>query len=338
MRRRELRRVARRDARPGRRVDDARARRVRRRVRRRFRRRVRRHGDDDPIARERLKAERSTVVDAVLPAYQSLSQKISQRDKLVVDAHLESLFELQRRIQLNTMCQPPERPLAGVYNPASDNIVYSNPKGPYEDHVDVLARALACDLTRVATFTFENSRAQPNAILPGYEGIIGSADCHELTHTNHNNAEGVEVLKQLCIHNVKLLARFLTILDETIDIDGRTVLDNTCVLNVSELLTGLHDMVPEQKWGYSNREDSSVAPDTRPVGLPLFYVGGLGGALKTNLHVDCTRANPYGTSLGKYSHNELYLTVARAMGVDEAQMPSFGEIECCNRLVDEIRV
>ena len=292
---------------------------------------------DDPAARERLKAERTSVVDAVLPAYKSLSSRVSPSDKGVVDAHLDAMIDLERRIKINTACAPPPLPAAGIYDPVADRIYYADPKGPYEDHVEVLARALACDITRVATFAIEGARAQAKAIIPGFDQYIGNADVHALTHCPAGDVTGNEVLKRFHIWRSSLLAKFLDVLDQTIDIDGRSVLDNTCVVSVSEIMTGLHDTIPGQEWGYSNLNDTSIPADTRPVGLPIFYVGGLGGALRTGIHLDLTKTNTYADKLGKYSHGELYLTLARAMGIDAAQLPTFGDPACCKNLVTEMR-
>jgi len=107
-------------------------------------------------------------------------------------------------------------------------------------------------------------------------------------------------------------------------------LENTCIVHISELLTGLHDMVPNP--------DNQDPIDYRPSGLPIFLLGGLGDRLKTGRHFDFRGGTSYLGVPGKYSHGELFLTLARAAGMDASMLPTFGEPEVCKRVISEILV
>jgi hypothetical protein len=52
--------------------------------------------------------------------------------------------------------------------------------------------------------------------------------------------------------------------------------------------------------------------------MPYVLLGGMGGALKTNEHF----------AFEGRSHNDLFLTIAHAMGFDD--MATFGEAEYCS--------
>ncbi|MEJ7754784.1 MAG: hypothetical protein WKF38_06335, partial [Candidatus Limnocylindrales bacterium] len=91
--------------------------------------------------------------------------------------------------------------------------------------------------------------------------------------------------------------------------------------------------MPLQEWGYSNPMDN---PPARMTGLPILYLGSAGGALKTGQHWRLDKTHTYADGLGKYSHGELYLTMARAVGIDAQELPTFGDPEVCQNLVEEI--
>lgn len=291
--------------------------------------------------RERQRLEKTAVLDAVLPAYKSLSTRVSTRDKAVADAHLEAMFELERRIKSSGACQPPAQPQGYHYDPATNSSSYYNPKGPYEDHVELLARVMACDLTRVGSFMIEGNRGSCTAIVPGYEDLTRMADAHGLTHAQVADDRGNELLAKFHAWRMTLLAKFCDIMSATEDVDGNSMLDNMCILHASEILTGTHDGIPGQEWGWSNdKSDENVKarPEGVPKGMPYFYIGGLGGKLKTNAHLNFTGVDTYATKLGKYSHNELFWTIARQFGLDANVLPSFGDPECCKNLISEIMV
>ncbi|MDQ3037535.1 MAG: DUF1552 domain-containing protein [Myxococcota bacterium] len=288
----------------------------------------------DAAAREQLRLGRRSMLDAVLPGYEHLSSRVSADDRRALDAHLSSLRDLERRIAHATVCAAPPEPTRTRWD--GSNVVYDDPQGPYVPLLDLAARALTCDLTRVLTVRFAGARAQVRSVVPTIDELRPSnvdGDAHSYSHAHWAEPGNTAVWKELQIWRMRLLADFLRTLDSAIDVDGRTVLDNTLVVHVSEILTGLHDTVPHQEWGYSNRMEH---PPARPSGLPFFYVGDLGGALHTGRHVRLDGEHTYFDGLGKYSHGELYLTLARAMGIGRESLPSFGTPELCHRLVGEI--
>lgn len=288
----------------------------------------------DGESRERLSRSRRSVLDAVLPSYTHLSSRVSPDDRRVLDAHLDALRDLERRLGTSADCSAPPIPMHHSWDPAGDRNYWSDPRGPYEPLFDLAARALTCDLTRVMTIRFDGSRAQVRTVVERFDeiGATSSGAAHEFSHCSWNEPANLEVWKEVQRWRFEHMATFLRTLASTTDVDGRSVLDNTVVVHVSEVLTGLHDGMPLQEYGYSNPLDTSVP--ARPKGLPIFYVGGCGGALSTGRVHDLSSTHTYADGLGKYAHGELYLTLAHAMGV---ALDTFGMPEVCTRTIDEIR-
>jgi hypothetical protein len=287
----------------------------------------------DGDARQRLALSRRSVLDAVLPGYAHLASRVSPDDRHVLDAHLDALRELERRLETPADCSAPPVPMQHSWDAASDRNYWSDPQGPYEPLLDLAARALVCDLTRVMTIRFDGSRAQVRTVVERFDeiGATSTGAAHEFSHCGWNDPANLEVWKEVQRWRFGHMATFLDKLAAATDVDGRSVLDNTVVVHVSEVLTGLHDGMPLQEYGYSNPLDTSVP--MRPKGLPIFYVGGCGGALVTGRALDLSTTHTYADGLGKYAHGELYLTLARAMGVE---LDTFGMPEVCTRPIDEI--
>lgn len=118
--------------------------------------------------------------------------------------------------------------------------------------VDVLARTVACGLTRVATL--QANSADGNALVP----VLGGRPHHD---TSHGSQQEFALVQQWYASK---LARLLTALDVDDPLDpGRTVLDNSCVLWMAECNPG------------HGSED-----------IVALYAGSLGGRLTTGTTVD----------------------------------------------------
>nr|MCH9682852.1 DUF1552 domain-containing protein [Deltaproteobacteria bacterium] len=118
--------------------------------------------------------------------------------------------------------------------------------------VDVLARAVACGLTRVATL--QANSADGNALVP----VLGGRPHHDTSHASQSDFAMVQQWY------ASKLARLLTALDVDDPLDpGRTVLDNSCVLWMAECNPG------------HGSED-----------IVALYAGNLGGRLTTGTTVD----------------------------------------------------
>jgi hypothetical protein len=292
----------------------------------------------DADARERMRIGRASVLDGVLPAYQHLSTRVSAADKRTVDEHLQAIRDLEQRLKNTTACTPPAKPAPPKY--VGDTAVSSTPEGPYADFLDLLSMAMACDLSRVVTFSMSGRHADVRAVVKDFAAINppnAMGDAHSYSHATWHEPENQQVWRALLTWRMQHLSNFAQKLSKMTDVDGRSVLDNTVIVHTSEIMTGLHDTIPKQEWGYSNPMDTPP-PGSRPVGLPMFLLGGLGGSLKTGTHLDLSKGDTYGDALGKYGHGELYLTLARAMGIPASKLATFGDPAVCKNLVSEILI
>jgi hypothetical protein len=283
----------------------------------------------DTAERERLRASKKSILDATLPEYEALASKVSPADKALVDRHLTSLREIEISISAVAECAPPERPTGGWDGTA-------RAIEAYKLLFDMTAIALACDLTRVAVISFSGYRTSARDVVPIFDALNPEkpdSDMHGFSHAHWREVGQTAVQKEILIWRTNMLRDFALKLDSIPEGDGTTVLDNTVIAHTSEILTGLHDGLPHQEWGYSNLMDDAPV---RPTGLPIALIGGAGGALKTGQHFRLDKTHTYGDGLGKYSHGELWLTLARAVGIDEASLPTFGDPDVCKSLIEEI--
>ncbi|UJR86874.1 DUF1552 domain-containing protein [Sandaracinus amylolyticus] len=142
-----------------------------------------------------------------------------------------------------------------------------NPREAYKDEhfsnifdaqVDVMARAMTCGLTRVATL--QAGSADGNVLVPVNGG-----------QPHHNTSHGDQALFARCqAWYMEKLARFLTAINvpDPLDPSGNTVLANTCVVVMAECLPSSHSSM----------------------GVPTMIIGRLGGRLRTNAIIDAAGA------------------------------------------------
>src|SRR5262249_48094174 len=150
-------------------------------------------------------------------------------DKRRLDAHLEGVFALQQRLKMT-----PAPPQSSCVQPA----VPSSPTSAAERSKvmgDLVAMALACDLTRVVTFEFSSPASQ--TIYDAYPTALscgGSPQSfHEYEHCAGIDGTVTEVLKYF----VDQFSVFVQGLKGTSD-GAETLLDSSCVLGTSEIAYG----------------------------------------------------------------------------------------------------
>lgn len=293
---------------------------------------------------EALRLARKSVLDAVLVDAEALEKRISKADSLTLAAHLDSIRDIEKSLSLTSSCTVPSG-LGTEWN----NLDWQNSSAlgtkSYEQLFKLLALGLKCDLYRTAAVQFSARMIALADIIPDLGSITQNPgrNVHEFSHAKWNE-DGVEVWRRIVKWRYQVLADFAADLDGVQEGD-RTVLDNTVILQSNELLTGLHDTVPDANWGYSGTPECPTCPDQippkKPTGLPMFYLGSAGGALKTGELFDFADGTKYDRDrhfpgYGQYSHGEIMLTMARAMGVGESAMPTFGDPNVCKTAAGEL--
>jgi uncharacterized protein DUF1552 len=206
----------------------------------------------DPRARaSRLRRDRS-ILDSVNARVRELQQTLGASDTRKVSDYLESLRDVERRIQKAEEQSTKEIP--DVQKPAGV------PDG-FQPHVELLydlqLLAYQSDLTRVITFMYgreQTGRPYPQIGIPEPH--------HPLTH-HQNDAEKMRKCTTIQTYHVRLFASYLEKLRATPDGDG-TLLDNLVLLYGG---------------GISNSDRHTHGP------LPTLLLGGGAGTLKGGRHL-----------------------------------------------------
>src|SRR5580692_2667491 len=168
-------------------------------------------------------AQDRSLLDAITQDAAKLQNTLGSKDRAMVSDYLESVREIERRIQK-----------AGQQND-SEMVLPEAPVGiPYsfEEHIklmyDLLVLAYQTNVTRV--FTFMVAREESNKTYPQ----IGVHDGHHATSHHQNRAEKIEKLVKIQTYHIGLFAQFLEKLRSTPDGAG-SLLDHTVLLYGSNM-------------------------------------------------------------------------------------------------------
>ncbi len=218
-------------------------------------------GEGGSVAERRSALKkRASLLDAVTEDFARLRRKLGPADRARVSGYLESIREVERRIQKadadakESTLRDLDRPM-GV--PAS-----------YADHArlmfDLQVLALQGDITRV--ITFQLARETSNRTYPE----IGVPDPHHpLTH-HGNDPEKIAKMAKINQFHVSLFAYFLERLKATREGDG-SLLDHSLVLYGSGM-------------GNPNVHDHT--------NLPIIVAGGAAGRMKGGRHIKYDQPTP----------------------------------------------
>ena len=207
---------------------------------------------DNPDERVALALENASILDLVTQEAADLRKTLGGRDQSLLDDYLDSVREIERRIQrmqnsdVSTMSLPPTP--SGIPD-------------AFDEHIrvmfDILWLSFQGNMTRVATYMLaaEVSNKPYN--------FIGVSDAfHPLSH-HQNNAQKLQRLAQVQTFHSQVFAEFVQRLSETPDGEN-TMLENATLLYGSNMSdSNLHNNFP----------------------LPTALVGGGAGTLKGNQHL-----------------------------------------------------
>ena len=172
-----------------------------------------------------IQSDRS-VLDSVMEKISALQGRVGPSDRLKVNQYLDSVRDVERRIQLAE--QQVTRELPQVDRPAGV-------PGTYEEHAkvmfDLLVLAFQCDLTRVSAFL----EARELSIRTYPE--IGVPEQHHPASHHGGSLEKLEKLAKLNVFHMTLFSYFVKKLHETPDGDG-SLLDHTLLLYGSGMSDG----------------------------------------------------------------------------------------------------
>ena len=190
---------------------------------------------DNAQERTAIVGETKSILDAVLGDAASLESQLGSSDRAMVSAYLDSLREIERRIQ-NTeksnlsKIDLPDAPI-GVPNDFNEhlNLMF-----------DLLAVSYQANLTRIFTFMMGKEVSMRTF------NNVGVPDAfHPLSH-HGNSPANLDRLSKVFAYHSEVLARFVKKLSETPDGDG-SLLDHSIILyggNMSDSNRHNHDPLP----------------------------------------------------------------------------------------------
>lgn len=232
-----------------------------------------------------------SILDRVKDRAQTLSRRISAEDKGKVDEFLESVREIEKRVEVMRKGRAGAEDLAKARNTAletMDRPVNGLPED-LREHArlmcDIVAIAFQTDKTRVASLII--SRDLSSMYYPFLDVKQGH---HAASHDNNSDA-----YERIARFHVEQYAYLASKLDAMKEGDG-TVLDHSCLMFLSNMWIG-------------RKHDNSR--------LPVVLAGGLGGALETGRAL-----NYLNESEDKRKMCSLYLSLMDRYGV---RLEQFGD-------------
>lgn len=275
-------------------------------------------GGGDGAAMERALLSEKSVLDFSLRELSRLRTLAPASASPMIDAHEQAIRAAENELVIDTPdgCMVPAAP-ANIAGQEDDGEFkgpadYNNPTSTTADHeiheqvalahLALIKAAFACDLTRVVTFQFSpgTNHVSFGGLYPGNKNAIymhhpvshriggGSLDGSNPISSNSD----VEFLCQVEMWYNQRVATFLQGLKTAVDVYNHPLLDQTVVPYVTEVARATHEHSP----------------------VPTVVFGG------KNLGFQGGRFESLGSGGGTRPHNDMWLTVAAALGVSLDQL------------------
>ncbi len=257
-------------------------------------------------AQRKALRRKASVLDDNLAEVRALAQKMSTADKGRLDQYLTSVREAEIRTRrADTWLDTPLPKISETDRKRTNRDIAKTQAGDYFRTVyDLMVLAFQTDVTRVVTFSLGG---EGQAIAIPEIGITESR--HQLSH--HGGDPGyMEKLTNYDTFAIEQFGYFLSRLDETKDLNGKSLLGSTMSLFGSGM-----------SYGHSHGNAN----------LPLVLAGGLDLGLKHGSHLDFNQGHFDGYTLDKPGNHyrlcsrpantdahmsNLLLLMAQKMGVE----------------------
>lgn len=268
----------------------------------------------EPSPMQRLRSARSSVLDRVGTAYDSLSSRASADDRRILEAHAAKIRELELRFAGGggggAGCAIPSYSVPADYDPHNSD---------FDDlgamaQIDLMVMAMACDMTRVASLQFtqgQNNRFPwlgltiPDVSWPGYNAVEWP-DWHGMFHISPDPARDHPEPRAAMVAAMRWYAeKFAYLLQRLADTpDGEgSMLDSTLVVWASEFGDGAAHWAAD---------------------IPVVLAGNVGGALQTGRHL--VYPGRMNNPNDGYTTNDLLVSVLNLFGYEDDR---FGYPDIC---------
>jgi hypothetical protein len=199
-------------------------------------------GDTDQ-ERAQILAETGSILDRVQGQAQRLQASLGVKDRVVVGDYLDSVREIERRVQMaekahNSELVIPDAPV-GTPNEITDY---------FKLMFDLMALAFQADITRVITLSMDHE-----ASMRTYTNLSIAEGFHPLSH-HGNNPEKMDKLVKIQNYHAQVFAGFIKKIEATKEANG-TVLDHSTILFGSDMSNSdrhNNDPLPSAILGHAN--------------------------------------------------------------------------------------
>src|SRR5580698_962480 len=199
-------------------------------------------GDTDQ-ERARILAETGSILDRVQGQAQRLQASLGVKDRAVVSDYLDSVREIERRVQMaenahNSELVIPDAPV-GTPNELTDY---------FKLMFDLMALAFQADITRVITLSMDHE-----ASMRTYTNLSIAEGFHPLSH-HGNNPEKMDKLVKIQNYHTQVFAGFIKKIEAAKEANG-TVLDHSTILFGSDMSNSdrhNNDPLPSAILGHAN--------------------------------------------------------------------------------------
>ena len=207
---------------------------------------------DTAEERAAILQETGSILDRIKGQAARLQASLGVRDRVVVSDYLDSVREIERRVQMAarqdaSALEIPDAPV-GTPNDITEHFALM---------FDLMALAFQADITRVITFSMDRE-----ASMRTYTNLGIAEAFHPLSH-HGNNAQKMERLVQIQRYHTQVFAKFVERLAAAKEADG-SVLDHSTILYGSNM---------------SNSDKHNNDP------LPAAILGHAHGRIKGGQHV-----------------------------------------------------
>lgn len=236
-------------------------------------------GGADPVLQRQ-----GSVLDAVAGRYATIGQRLSTADRQKLQTHQDLIRDL-------------EKMLVGVSTAECGSVPgrateYGDYDMDFEAHLQLIAAAFSCDLTRVASM-------QMGQLFTNQLGL-GAGDIHaDYAHDIYTSQSGEDAMALYMAYHAQQFARILEVLESIPEGDG-TLLDNTVVAWLPELADSWHGM---------DHYATVVA-------------GGKNSRLRRGRYIQCGRNTPLsglqadGSAYMGTPHQKMLIGLCQAVGMD----------------------
>jgi len=264
-------------------------------------------GTDPAAQAAAMRAQRlgQSLIDFARGDVQRLRARVGPFETQKLDQHLDALRALEKKrqaVSLPAGCAPPDRP--GAF----PQLEVHNGGEPYFDaitdlHIDLLALAMSCDITRFGTLVMNDLSYAGNPLgLPAdnHGAMAHTYAASAIGNSGHPVGAGDPATwKLLATFNRYAYGKVARLLQR---LDEYGILDSTLVLASSDM-------------------GNPATHSTRNV--PTVLAGGLGGKIRMGRRIqyrtDCplgTWCDPNGSDYQTVPNNWLLVSIAQAFGID----------------------